>query len=232
MINVEQMYQSLRDLSTKGKGGYTDSTEFNRNSKRAELLLWQYYFSIYESTRRVPEQMFVFLTNAALSLDAAGAFVLPSDFGHFTNIQYSSAVNGADCGSAPVVTKIPVRYLDKSELLHTIESPIRGASIAKKRVFYSYRTGAMVQLYPELLIGQVAAEYLRQPTFAVRGWTLDATNDEQAYSAGASTNYEWQPQDENNLMDILLLFHGIISRDTPLLQWAQSHQSITQQVVI
>lgn len=229
MISVEHIYQSLRDLSTKGKGGYTDSVEFNRNSQRAELLLWNYYCSMYEVSQRIPEAMFPFIKNPNLSL-TDGKFDLPANFGRRLNMQHVSAVSGAECGDAPVTTKKMVRYLQKHELIMTVESPIRGA-VAGKRLFYSFTEDDKVQLYPETLTGQVRFEYLRYPTFAVRAYTIDVTNQEQNPDSVNSVNYEWQPQEENNLIDILLLFHGLINRDTHLMQWAQTHQSITQNIV-
>ncbi len=225
MISVEHIYQSLKDLSTKGKGGYTDSVEFNRNSQRAELLLWQYYFSIYEAGRRVPEAMAPFIKVDTLQL-TAGAFTLPASWGHTLNVHHISTLSGVECGDAPVQTGKLARYLQKHELHMTLESPIRG-----KGTFYSFTEDRKVQMYPETLTGQAKIEYLRYPTFAVRAFTLDVPNQEQNPDSVNSVDYEWQPQDENNLIDILLLFHGLINRDTHLMQWAQTHQSITQMQV-
>lgn len=231
MINVEQIYQSLRDLSTKGKGGYSDTDEFNKNSKRAELLLWQYYFSIFEATRRVPEAMLPFMTESALGLDTNGAFDLPTDFGHMLNVQYGTVKNGATCGDDPVVSNNPVYYLQKSELTVTLSSLVRGPSLAKKQFYYSFSPSKKAQVYPVKMTGQVAIQYLRLPNFAIRAFTLDTTNDEQVYNAGASVQYEWQTQEENNLVDILLMFQGVIIRDNALIQWAASHQSVTDNLV-
>jgi hypothetical protein len=226
MILVESMYQSMKILTTKGKGGYTDSVEFNSNSKRAELLLWQYYFSIFEATRRVPEQMFPFLTSSNVAL-TGGAFLLPGDFGHFTTVDYNSVLNGDGCGAAPVTTGKMVRYLDKSELQDTLRSSVRGASLDKGRIFYTFAPGSKVQLYPTTLTGSAKIEYLRHPIYAFRNFTVNVTTDEQDYNPTGTTDYEWQAQEENNLIDLLLLFVGITIRDTPLIQWASSHQSMT-----
>lgn len=225
MISVEHIYQSLRDLSTKGKGGYTDSVEFNRNSQRAELLLWQYYFSNYEASRRVPEAMFPFIAVATQPLTDA-KFALPEGFGHTLNVHHASSVSGAECGDVPITTRKLARYLQKHELHMTLESPIRG-----KGTFYTFTDDRRVQMYPETLTGQARIEYLRYPAFAVRAYTVDVTNQEQNPDSVNSVDYEWQPQEENNLIDILLLFHGLINRDTHLMQWAQTHQSITQNIV-
>lgn len=225
MISVEHIYQSLKDLSTKGKGGYTDSDEFNRNSQRAELLLWQYYFSIYEIGRRVPEAMVPFIKVDTLPLIAA-AFAVPPGWGHTLNVHHISTISGEKCGDAIIQTSKLARYLQKHELHMTLESPIRG-----KGTFYSFTEGRKVQMYPETLTGQASLEYLRYPTFAVRGYDVNTTTQDQDPDPDTSTDYEWQPQEENNLIDILLLFHGLINRDTHLMQWAQTHQSITQMQV-
>lgn len=230
MINVENIYQGMRDLTTKGKGGYADSDEFNKNSKRAEQLLWQYYFSIFEQTQRVPDAMFPFLKDGTNAIDSNGQFPLPADYGHFVYVQYATVQNSPTLGNPPVITPYRARYLEKVEIMSTLESAIRKPDFAKKLIYYSFAPASKVQVYPTLS-GLGKYQYLRLPVYAVRGWTLDGTNDEQDYDSTTSTNYEWQPQEESNIMDLLLLFQGITSRDTQLIQWATQHQQITPAIV-
>ena len=229
MINVESVYQSIRSLTTKGKGGYTDSNEFNADSKRAELLLWQYYSEQYEKSREVPEAMYPFLAKEVLALAVDGLADLPANYGHFVLVNYGHVVSVP--GSSPVVTNYGANYLSKEEEAEVLASAVRGPNFAKRRIYYGFYPGNKIKMFPVGMTGIIDFQYLRYPTYAVRGYTLDGTNDEQVYNAGTSTNYEWPAQEENNIVDLLLLAKGLEVRDSELVRWASQHQSITPAIV-
>jgi hypothetical protein len=230
MINVEQVYQSMRDLSSKGKGGYADSDEFNKNSKRAELLLLQYYCSVFEKTGLVPDAIYPFLKEPApVVLDSNGRIAIPSDMIHRVFVKYVTATNGP---SGPILTEYQTQYLEKLEEMATLDSPIRKPNFENGIVAYAFGPNSTLQIYPKTLTGYVKIQYFRAPTYAVRGWTLDVTNDEQDYDAGTSTQYEWPPQEENNILDLIMLSQGITMRDSQIIQWASSHQSLTPNIPI
>lgn len=229
MINIEQVYQSLRDLTTKGKGGYTDTDSFNKNSKRAELLLWQYYSQVYERERRIPEAMYPFLEDVNLSLPATGYVPIPSDYGHFILINYGKVVTVP--GEAPSVSYVPAIYLSKAEQMNTIDSPIRKPDLEKKSVYYTFESDDRIKILPTGITGLAHLQYLRYPIYGVRGFTLDTVNDEQNYNAGTSTQYEWPQQEENNLVDLLLWFDGIIIRDSEILNWARGTTTVSKEII-
>ena len=229
MINVEQIYQSLRDLTTKGKGGYTDSDAFNKNSKRAELLLFQYYAEMYERERKIPESMYPFLKTVNLPLTSTGLVALPSDYAHFVLVNYATVLSVP--GGEPIVTPYLTTYLSKEEEGDTLASPIRKPNVAKNTLYYTFEPESKIKLHTGGATGLAQLQYLRFPIYAVRGWTLDTQNDEQDYNSGTSTNYEWPVQEENNLVDLLLWFDGLIIRDSQILQWAQAKTATTQAIV-
>lgn len=229
MINVEAMYQNIRDLTTKGKGGYTDSDEFNKNSKRAELLLWQYYSAIYERERSIPEAMYPFLADSNLPLSATGLVSLPDDYGHFVLVNYGKVITVP--GENPDVIVYPTNYLSKEEQMETIGSAIRKPSIQKGSFYYGFEAGGQIKIYPTGISGIAKLQYLRYPIYAVRGYTDDTTNDEQNYNPATSTQYEWPEQEENHLTDLILMFSGIIIKDSQIQQWASQQTSVTSAII-
>ena len=142
----------MRDLSSKGKGGYTDSDEFNKNSKRAELLLLQYYCSIFEKTGLVPDAIYPFLKEGALlALDSNGRAAIPADMIHRVFMKYATAVNAP--GGNPVVTEYQMQYLEKLEEMATLDSPIRKPDFSTGIVAYSFGPAGTFQIYPKDLTG-------------------------------------------------------------------------------
>lgn len=228
MINVNLVYERIRSLSTKGKGGYTTSTEFNADSKAAELLLWEYYAEQYERARDVPEAMYPFLTKANLPLAVDGLVNLPSNYGHFVLVNYARITSVP--GGEPLVNEYNANYLAKEEEGNTLESPVRGPSYAKRRFYYGFYPGSKIKIFPTGITGQARLQYLRYPTYAVRGYTVDGTNDEENYNPSTSTQYEWPAQEENNIVDLLLLAKGLETRDSQLIQWASTRQQASKNI--
>lgn len=229
MINVDQIYQSLRALSTKGKGGYTETNEFNQDSKRAELLLWQFYSEQYERSREIPEAMYPFLAKQNIALTVDGLVSLPADYGHFVLVNYARITSVP--GGEPLVNEYNTNYLAKEEEGNTLESAVRSPSFEKRRFYYGFYPGNKIKIFPTGITGQARVQYLRFPIYAVRGYTVDSTNDEQNYNPSTSTQYEWPAQEENNLIDLLLMAKGLQTRDSELIQWASQRQQTGKQEI-
>lgn len=232
MINVETVYQSVRDLSTKGKGGYSDTDEFNKTSRRAELMLWKYYCSMYEMHHQVAAAMHPFLAEQLQQIGAGGRFDVPADCEYLLEVKYATIVNGTGgCGSEPSATYTGVRYLKKDEEQWTVSNAVRRPSLTRGRMYYAYAPGGKMQFYPDTATGSVALQYFRYPVFASREFSINVTTDEQEYDSVNSINYEWPESEENNLIDLMLMFTGIIIRDTGLITWASQHQAVSQNII-
>jgi len=229
MIPVNDIFTQVKELAAKDKAGYIDSNEFTRMSKLAELMLWSFYCHQYELDSCVPESMRVFIAEAALALNDRGQFLIPSDHGHRLQFWFQK-VNNHACGDEPAITKVGIKYLEKAEEWATMQTSIRTPNLAKSRLYWTYVTGDKVQVYPITLKPSVVMEYMRYPTFAVRAFTLDVTNDEENYDAGTSTQYEWLEADRSNLIDLILLQVGLAIRETEITQFAAQHRAISQNV--
>lgn len=232
MINVDQIYQSMRELSSKGKGGYTDTAEFNRNSKRAELMLFRYKCSNMEATSLVAESMRPFLTDyGPVVIPSTGLVALPSNFGHRVNVRFMTAENNPIPGGPPITKERQIQWYEKVEEIATLESPVRGPNAAKGRYACALSAANKLQVYPKGAAGYLEMQYFRYPVYAVRGITADGANDEENYNAGTSTQYEWQEEEEGNLLDLIMYFQGLTIRDSQIIQWVQSHQASVPAIV-
>lgn len=219
VISIESLYQSVKEIISKDKAGYFSSDEFNARSKRAEIMLWNFYAKHYDEHGVIPDAMYPFNRVQVQSLDANTQFDLPDNFGRRTNCYYLKTKTVA--GSAPSTEKVPMVFLEKEEEQLTLNSAVRGPSIDKKRLYYSY-VNAKGQVYPEGLKGPVRFEYLSMPTFGVRGFTVNDTTLEEEPDSGSTTDYQWPVKEQPNLEDLIALQYGVMLKQTDILTWASS----------
>lgn len=219
MIGVNDTYLACLRLITQDKSGYISTAEFNQASKRAEILLWRFYAKHFEEHGIIADAMYPFNEKVVQSLDANAQFSLPTDFGRRINVWYRKLTTVA--GSEPTIDDRPARFLEGSEVQETLRSGVRKPSLANDTIAYSFTDGK-VQMWPSTLTGAALFEYLRLPTYAVRGFTLDATNDEEDYDSASSTDYEWPDQEQENIIDLILFQFGLYLRSSEILNWAQT----------
>lgn len=221
MIDVEQVFIDCRKLLGKDKAGYFSTDEFNRFSINAEQMLWRFYVKHFEEHGDIADAMMPFNDTAVLGLDSSTMrFTLPSDFGRRNILWWKKLTNVA--GSDPLVERIKIQYLEKNELQDTLDSAVRGPSLAKNRLYYTFVAGK-AQVWPAIN-GPVEMDYIRNPTYAVRGFTLDVTNIEEDYNSVTSTHYEWPENERPNIIDLILMQYGIVLRESDIIQWAQLQQ--------
>lgn len=225
MINVDEVFQSVRALIRKDKGGYITNAEFNRISVLAETMLWNFWAQQFDKTQSVPTALRPFITKPEddLYVGDEGNVELPDNFGRLLGIQYGVVTNSA--ANTSVTAYYPSQPCHESEISNLKYSAVRGPSLARKR-FYHVLTGDYLTTYPAHAGNVVSIRYLAIPTFAVRGVTTDSTNDQENYSSGTSTNYMWPDSELNNLIDVILLHYGMSIRESELVSWVQTQRGI------
>lgn len=231
MINVEEIFKSVKELARKDKAGYVDSSEFNRMSYTAEMILFKYYLSSNESMAEVGESLSAFIKEATLPLDAFGRATVPSDFAHRLNVYFKKAKSGATCADDTTFEEIWAKYLEQSEIGLTISSPLRRPYLSKNRIYWTFGKDGKIQMYPKNIKPSIVLSYLRYPTPAVRGFSVDATNDEENYNAGASTHYEWDDSDRQNIIDLILFQIGIVTGQNDVVQFASQRSLISSKQI-
>lgn len=225
MINVDEVFQSVRALIRKDKGGYITNAEFNRISVLAETMLWNFWAAQFDKSQSVPTALRPFVTKPDddLYVGDSGNVTLPDDFGRILGVQYGVVTNSASGTS--VTAYYPSNPVHESEISNLKYSAVRGPSLTRKR-FYHVLTGDNLTTYPAHEGNVVEVRYLAIPTFAVRGVTTDSTNDQENYSSGTSTDYMWPDSELNNLIDLLLIHYGISIRENELTAWVQTQRGI------
>lgn len=219
MIPVDRPYERVKDLARKDKSGYTDPDEYNRNLRDVQHQLMSYYISMLETGQPFPENLNPFLKRAEASV-STGIVTRPDDMRYVLEV-YCGYLETIDCKTT--VVYYPAADVKAGELGDVLSSAIRKPSLSKP-VFYF--EGGTIRVEPKDFTHAVV-RYVKMPPDAIYGYTVDEDNDRIVFSSGTSTNLIWLPQDEHNIVDLLLFMKGLETRDTALIQWVSGKRQLT-----
>lgn len=227
MISVDALYRSIRDLARKDKAGYLSNDEYNRNLKRAQDIVLEFFFNQFEETQEVPEALARFIKTQTISVQN-GLGDLPSDYELILRVTAKKPVyNDGGCEIISYDESI-VTPINASEISLTKTSPIRKPSF--ERGTARYRTkGVSLQIFPEESI-PVELEYIRTPVTPFRNVTIDVANDEENFTSSGTTNLEWGSSEERIFLDVLLYYYALPVRESEILGWLANKQGITKQI--
>ena len=217
-VLVEDVFKQVTALSRKGSTGYHSSSDFNDQSRLVQSLLYDYYFSMYETNQRIPDSLKPFLKTPVLPV-AASVLSYPADYRHRIEVAVG-VVSGGN------VTYESCPHQHGKEEAYASSSYIRSGNIAKGR-FYHCLYGDHIKIIPEAFNGVVRLKYLAIPTNAVRNFTVDTGNDVENYNPTGSVNFEWLSMDETNLVDLFLYLKGIQTRQSELLSWVSQKNQLS-----
>lgn len=214
MISVQQLWLSQKDFTRKDHAGYTSTDEFNRMLNQAQSELFEYYLmKIQQNTRQVAAlQPFV----VEQYLSGTQYYNLPEDYRYKLEVGFELVENGPDC--TPVSELRSANHYTSDKDLLSIESPIRGPSVTRKIFGYEFIAN-QIKTYPVDFNGRVYLKYYREPVTVARGYTLNTTTQEEEYDAGSTVDLEWPASEEYIFRDILLMYKGIILRESEIVQW-------------
>lgn len=224
-ISVKTIFDRVADLSRKDKSGYTSSEEFNRNLAQAQNMLMAYYYHRFEQEQEIVDNLNPFVVEKTLPI--ARSFVsLPQDYRHRLQLVYLFIQND-NCPPTPVPSyeRIVMHYCSANEEALLESSAIRRPNLEKKSLHHTFVSNK-IRVLPRDLTGYVELKYLRDSKQAVYATTLDTVNDQENYDPINSIDLEWEDQDTNNFVDIMLLFQGIATREDALFQFIQQRLAI------
>lgn len=221
MVNVNSIWQLIRDVSRKDHAGYLSTDEFNRVLNLAEQLLFDYYIWVYDTTARIESALDPFRVSEQVPYLSAG-YVLPSNFRQ--RLEFGAIWLESSCDGL-VQTIHPAPPMDGAEKLLTVSSEVRRPSLAK-RVFRHQIIAGRLMIYPSTFTGSVHLEYLRNPTYGVRGYTLDTGSQEEVYNPSTSTNLEWPQSEIGNILDIMLFIKGMQTQSGAIIEWIKAKKGL------
>lgn len=216
MIDVDFLYKLTNELIRKDHaGGYTSSSEYNRLLALAQETLYRYYYDHKDETD-ARQSLIAFQTSQVIA--PTGSF-------------YSKPNDYKDKLDARLLVgskSIPVHFPARDELAMTLSSVIRGPDIVRGVVVGEVVSSGF-NVWPENNGYNLSLRYYTEPPTAERVTSIDVGTSTEVYDESASTQLSWNANNLQDFVDLLLLFKGVVLRDSSLVQWVQAKNAIKEQ---
>ena len=219
-INVNDVYKSVLVVLEQQKRGVITPNEFNRIATQSQQEIYNQYFDDLNQLLGMPqtslayadrmalldEKISLFKNTSASISESGGLYTVPDDVHELGSVIYNNR---------------EVQRIQKYEVYTTNISPL-----TKPTEFYpvyTYEAGE-IELYPNPLTGSVTLNFLKFPADVKWGFTIDTELGNYIYNEQASTQFEIHKSDQPLLIDKILGYAGVMSRDQLALQLAASKE--------
>tara|TARA_R110000796_G_scaffold185979_1_gene302859 strand:- start:88 stop:807 length:720 start_codon:yes stop_codon:yes gene_type:complete len=224
-ININQVYKSVLVVLQQQKRGVLTPVEFNKVASQAQQEIFIEYFDELNQLLRQPqtslayadryalldEKIQIFKNVETLSTSATGTVTPTTAVQELGTVVYfaTSTSEGRE-----------VQRIQAYEVYTTNQSPL-----TKPSAFYPVYTyeNNVIQLYPNTIAGgtgDIQLNYLKYPTNVKWGFTIDTELGNYIYNAQSSIDFELHQSDEPMLVDKILGYAGVMTRDQLALQFA------------
>jgi len=222
MIDVNSVKLQIDNLSKKDQAGYSTKDEFNLDLNAAQTFLFQYFYKQYQDSQNVVDALEPFLLDVQLPVAIDGRVDYPVDYAHWAGM-YFRMVKNNPCKD-PTVSWLPIDLMMANEFAYTMSNSIRKPSIENEILRYRAVNNAMF-VYPNNL-KNIKLVYFRKPIDAL--WNtitvVTPTEDIEEYDPATSIQLEWNKEQEQDFVDIMLFLRGIEIRETALIQFVKLKQ--------
>lgn len=218
MISVQTLWLTIRDLSRKDNiGGYLNNAEFNRQVNLCQSILFDYYYD--KQNESEAREALINFEASSLVTKSGDIYPLPGDYKE--KMEAALVVSGA---------YYPVHFPARDELLMSLSSAVRGPSLERKVVLGKIRA-TDIQIWPETE-NNLFLQYYAEPTVANRAVTVDVGNVEEVYFPNDTVDLDWPGDKLVDFVDLMLMFRGVVFRDSSLIQWVQARNLIEKEIVM
>ena len=217
-INVNQVYKAVLVVLQQEKRGVLTPTEFNKIATQAQQEIFTEYFDELNQLLRQPQTSLAYADRYAL-LDEKISLFKTTKTENLTGSKVDVPSEVQELGTV-VYNNREVQRIQKYEVYTTNESPLTAPTAFYP--VYTYEDG-VIELYPTLT-GSVTLNFLKFPADVKWGFTIDTELGNYIYSEQASTDFEIHKSDQPLLVDKILGYAGVMSRDQLALQLSASKE--------
>jgi hypothetical protein len=218
-INVNQVYKAVLVVLQQEKRGVLTPTEFNKIATQAQQEIFTEYFDELNQLLRQPQTSLAYADRYAL-LDEKISLFKTFETVNINNNKVSVPLQVQELGTV-VYNNREVQRIQKYEVYTTNISPLTAPTEFYPVYTYEDRE---IELYPNPLTGSVTLNFLKFPADVKWGFTIDTELGNYIYNEQASTQFEIHKSDQPLLIDKILGYAGVMSRDQLALQLAASKE--------
>ena len=217
-INVNQVYKAVLVVLQQEKRGVLTPTEFNKIATQAQQEIFTEYFDELNQLLRQPQTSLAYADRYAL-LDEKISLFKTTDTLALNASKVTVPTQVQELGTV-VYNNREVQRIQKYEVYTTNESPLTAPTAFYP--VYTYEDN-VIELYPTLT-GSVTLNFLKFPADVKWGFTIDTELGNYIYSEQASTDFEIHKSDQPLLVDKILGYAGVMTRDQLALQLSASKE--------
>ena len=209
-INVNDVYKSVLVVLEQQKRGVITPNEFNRIAAQSQLEIYNQYFDDLNQLLGMPQTSLAYAdrmalldekislfknTSAPLTL-ASGTYAVPGDVHELGSVIYNGTRE--------------VQRIQQYEVFTTNASPLTAPT--SHYPVYTYENKEL-KLYPDSLTEDVTINYLKSPSKPIWGFKIDQNLGHYIYNSRASTDFEIHSSDQSLLIDKILGYAGVMTKD-------------------
>jgi hypothetical protein len=221
-INIDHVYKSVLVILEQEKRGVLTPTEFNKIATQAQQEIFTQYFDELNQLLRMPQTSLAYADRMALLDEKISLFKRGSALS-LANAQATLPDEVQELGSV-VYNDREVQRIQKYELYTTNQSPLTAPTEYYPVYIYENK---VVTIYPTTVTGNIDVNYLKYPSDPKWGFTIDPNLGNYVYNSINSVNFELHQSDQPLLIDKVLGYAGVMTKDQLSLSMAsQKEQQI------
>lgn len=228
-ININQVYKSVLVVLQQEKRGVLTPTEFNKVATQSQQEIFIEYFDELNQLLRQPQTSLAYADRFAL-LDEKIQIFKRTEKRSTDNLgQVKPTVSVQELGDVVYFegegsAGKEVQRIQKYEVYTTNQSPLTAPTT--RYPVYTYENN-ILQLYPSTIVSgtnDIELNFLKYPANVKWGFTIDTELGNFIYNANSSVDFELHQSDEPMLVDKILGYAGVMTRDQLALQLANSKE--------
>jgi hypothetical protein len=206
-MTIDEAFRYVEFVSNKSQRGSITPKEFNLLAERAQLAhIQEVYGNGYVSTQKQQDTLKKLIKSQSSAL-GSGYVSIPSDS------LYILSVSLADGTNVKMVSEDQISKYRKSKIVAPSESDPIGY-IQENRVY----------VLPSTITSNIVIKYVDKPTAPV--WNYTVSNNRAVYSSSGSQDFEAGEVAHNDIVNKILEYLGMNTRDVAVTQYAMSKQAV------
>jgi hypothetical protein len=217
-ININSVYKAVLVVLEQGKRGVLTPNEFSKIATQAQQEIFTQYFDDLNQLLRMPQTSLAYADRMAL-LDEKISIFKTNETLTLTNSKVTPTSAVQELGSV-IYSNREAQRIQQYEIYTTNQSPLT-APTAYYPV-YTYE-GGEITLFPTLA-GDVILNYLKFPADVKWGFNIDTELGHYIYNPLDSTDFEIHKSDQPLLIDKILGYAGVMTKDQFVMSLANSKE--------
>lgn len=221
-INVNQVYKSVLVILQQEKRGVLTPTEFNKIATQSQQEIFTEYFDELNQLLRQPQTSLAYADRYALLDEKISLFKRNEVVNFNAGTTVVDVPNNVQELGTVIYNNREVQRIQEYEVYTTNQSPLTQPT--EFYPVYKYENQKLT-LYPDTLTGAgVTLNFLKYPSDVKWGFTIDTELGNYIYNPNDSVDFELHQSDQPLLVDKILGYAGVMTRDQLALQLATSKE--------